>query len=125
MSTERRQNNDVEKFICCIMDLNTRRLSGRSDSNDIKNTTDTFRWLRNNSPFLDNSDKCRLLDSGLIEICSWYCNTYFANESLSCSILLQFLANFSVGHKNAQRQIFEGFCNTLRYIVLFKTPYYH
>lgn len=118
MSTERPQNNDIQEFICCIIDLNARRLSGRSDSNDIKNATDTFRWLRNNSPFLNNSDKCRLLDSGLIEICSWYCNTYFANESLSCSILLQFLANFSVGHENAQRQIFEGFCNTLRHFIV-------
>ncbi|XP_026812588.1 ataxin-10 [Rhopalosiphum maidis] len=118
MSTEGCQNKEVQEFMCRIKELNTRRLSGQSDSDDMKNTTDTFRWLRNNSPFLDDIDKCRLLDSGLIEICSWYCNTYFANESLSCSILLQFLANFSVGHESAQRQIFDGFCSTLRHFIV-------
>lgn len=123
MSTEGQQNSNVQDFMCRIMDLKTRKLSGWSDDDDTKNTTDTFRWLRNNSPQLDDAGKCQLLDSELIETCLWYCDTFFANEPLSCSVLLQFLANFSMGHKRAQLQIFGGFCGSLRYIVLFTTQY--
>lgn len=107
---------NIQEFESRIMGLNTRRLSGRSDTDKMKNVTETFRWLRNNSPRLNNDGKCQMLDSGLIETCLWYCDTYFDNESLSRSILLQFLANFSVGHKSAQHRIFGCFRGTLRYL---------
>jgi len=116
--TAGQQNNRVQEFVCRVMDLKTRKLSGRSDADDMKNATDVFRWLRNNSPRLDDASKCQLLDSELIDTCVWYCNTFFVNETLSRGILLQFLANFSVGHESAQRQIFGGFCDILRFIVL-------
>ncbi|KAL4143221.1 hypothetical protein QTP88_005579 [Uroleucon formosanum] len=118
MSTEGQQNNNVQEFMCRIMDLKTRKLSGRLDADDTKNTTDAFRWLRNNSPQLDDAGKCQLLDSELIETCLWYCDTFFANEPLSCSVLLQFLANFSMGHKRAQLKIFGGFCGSLRNFIV-------
>jgi len=121
-STAGQQYDD--EFVCRLMSLKTRRLSARSDVDEVKNATDTFRWLRNNSPRLDDSGKCRMLDSGLIETCFWYCDTFFANDPLSRSVLLQFLANFSVGNETAQRQIFLGFRSTLRYIVL-STAEYH
>jgi len=124
-STAGQQNNNVQEFVCRVMDLKTRKLSGRSDADDIKIATDAFRWLRNNSPQLDDAGKCQLLDSELIETCLWYCDTFFSNEPLSCSVLLQFLANFSVGHERAQRQIFGSFCGMLRYIVLFITTYHN
>lgn len=123
MSAAGQQNNDVQEFVCHVMGLKSRKMSGRSDADEIKNATNTFRWLRNNSPQLDDRSKCQLLDSGLIETCSWYCDNFFANEPLSQSVLLQFLANFSVGHESAQRQIFGGFCSMLRYVVLSKTTY--
>jgi len=123
MSAAGQQNNDVQEFVCHIMGLKTRKLSGRSDADEMENVTNTFRWLRNNSPRLDDNSKCQLLDSGLIETCSWYCDNFFGTEPLSQSILLQFLANFSVGHKGAQRQIFESFCGILRYIFLPTTAY--
>lgn len=112
------QKRDVQEFVCHVMGLNTRKLSGRLDADEMKNATDTFRWLRNNSPQLDDCGKCQLLDSGLIETCLWYCDTYFAEEPLSRSILLQFLANFSVGYESAQRQILEGFRDTLRHFIV-------
>jgi len=117
-STTCRQSDDEREFVCRVMGLNTRRLSGWSDAVEMKKATNDFRWLRNNSPRLDDCGKRQLLDIGLIETCLWYCTTYFANEPLSSSILLQFLANFSVGHESAQRWIFESFRDTLRYIVL-------
>lgn len=117
-STAGQQNNNVQEFVCRVMDLKTRKLSGRSDADDIKIATDAFRWLRNNSPQLDDAGKCQLLDSELIETCLWYCDTFFSNEPLSCSVLLQFLANFSVGHERAQRQIFGSFCGMLRHFIV-------
>jgi len=123
MSAAGQQNNDVQEFVCNIMGLKSRKMSRRLDAVEIKNATNTFRWLRNNSPRLDDSSKCQLLDLGLIETCSRYCDNFFANEPLSQSVLLQFLANFSVGHESAQRQIFGDFCDMLRYIVLPATTY--
>ncbi|XP_022173061.1 ataxin-10 [Myzus persicae] len=117
-STTGQPNDDVQEFVCHLMGLKTRRLSGWSDADEIKSVTDTFRWLRNNSPRLNDNGKCRLLNSGLIETCSWYCDTFFTNDPLSRSVLLQFLANFSVGNETAQRQIFEGFCSTLRHFIV-------
>lgn len=106
------------EFICHVVSLNTKKsvlVSNESKTDDeIQNTTDTFRWLRNNSPQLSAYTKLELLKSGLLETCSWFCNNYFINEPLSRSIVLQFLANFSANNEIAQQNVIEGFHDTLR-----------
>lgn len=107
-----------EEFICRVISLIDRKSARISDASatddEIKTLTDTFRWLRNNSPGLDESTKRNVLQLGLVETCSWFCDYCFINEPLSCSVLLQFLSNFSVDHKIAQQNIIEGFCSVLR-----------
>jgi len=107
-----------DEFICRVLSLTNRKSARMSDGStvddDVKDVTDTFRWLRNNSPGLDENTKHEVLKSGLLETCLWFCDYYFANEPLSRSILLQFLANFSVNHEIARRNIIEGFRDVLR-----------
>lgn len=111
---QQRQN----EFIYHIVSLTTKKsvqVMNESTTNDEnQNTTDTFRWLRNNSPQLSVHTKHELLNCGLIETCSWFCNNYFVNEPLSRSIILQFLANFSVNNEVAQQNIIKSFHDTLR-----------
>lgn len=84
--------------------------------NDIENLTDIFRWLRNNSSRLNESSKNELLDTGLLDTCLWFCTNCFINKPLSCSVLLQFLANFSMNNEIAQCKIFQSFNNVLKYV---------
>lgn len=115
-------NNTQNEFICRLVSLAARKSVQVSNDqpaeaafeDEIKNTTDTFRWLRNQSVRLNESTKDESLESGLVETCLWYCDHYFTNEPLSRSILLQFLANFSINHENAQQKIFQVFHKTLR-----------
>lgn len=110
------------EFICRVVSLAARKSVQVSDDrpaasvveDEMRNTTDTFRWLRNQSVLLNDSTKRESLELGLVDTCLWYCDHYFANEPLSRSILLQFLANFSINHENAQQKISQSFYETLR-----------
>lgn len=86
--------------------------------NEIENLTDTFRWLRNNSPRLDERTKNELLDTGLLDTCMWFFNHCFVNKPLSRSVLLQFLANFSMNNEIALRKVFQIFHSILKYVSL-------
>lgn len=86
-------------------------------NNEMENLTDTFRWLRNNSPRLDANIKNELLDTGLLDTCVWFFNHCFVNHSLSRCVLLQFLANFSMNNEIAMRKIFQSFHSTLKYVL--------
>lgn len=112
---QQRQN----EFICRVVSLTTTRKTaqvsnGSAVNDEIQNITDTFRWLRNNSPQLNDLTKHELLKSGLIETCLWFSDSYFENRPLSRSILLQFLANFSANSETVQQYLIESFHNTLR-----------
>lgn len=92
----------------------TEMLNKFTVDDEIVNITDTFRWLRNNTPQLNEDIKHELLNLGLIDTCLWFCENYFINRPLNCSILLQFLANFSINYEIAQTSIYNYFHNTLR-----------
>lgn len=84
------------------------------DEESIETITNTLRWLRNNTPQLNESTKQELLKSGLVETCAWYFDNYFMDEPFSCSILLQFVANLSIDHKMAQQHVFQYFHGKLK-----------
>lgn len=94
-----------------------------ADAHKTDDITDVFRWLRNNSPQLCANTKDKLLKLKFDDTCHWFCDHYFNNKSLSFSIILQFLANWSMNHKPSQQSIFHGFHNGLR-CVSFKIPFY-
>jgi len=81
---------------------------------EVEINTETFRWLRNNTPLLNENAKHDLMELGLVDICLWFCDHYFCNEPLSRSIVLQFLANFSINYEIAGRRISKNFHYTLR-----------
>lgn len=83
-------------------------------NDEIENIIDTFRWLRNNSPQLNESIKNELLNLGLIDTCLWFCKHYFVNQPLGLCILLQFLANFSINHEIVQTNVYDNFHNVLK-----------
>lgn len=107
-----------DKFKRLVVSLITRKSTGVvnkfTGNDEIVNITDTFRWFRNNSPQLNEDIKQELLNLGLIDMCLWFCENHFVNHPLSCSILLQFLSNFSINYKIAQSNIYDYFHNTLR-----------
>lgn len=80
-----------------------------------ESATDAFRWLRNNSPLLNDADKHDLLKSRpIVDTCLLFCKSYFLNKPLSQCVVLQFLANFSMKHEAASRYIFTGFREVLK-----------
>lgn len=108
-----------DEFFGRLNSLSSKKLAqdanvSSSIKDEMENSTDTFRWLRNNSPRLHESTKTKLVESGLIDTCLWFFNHRFVYKPLSRSILLQFLANFSINHKTAQGKVFEGFHSILR-----------
>ncbi|XP_050428755.1 ataxin-10 [Adelges cooleyi] len=107
-----------DQFTCFVSKLmevrKSKKCIEKTDTDGNNGITDIFRWLRNNSPRLNNNSKQLLLDSGLVEICLWYFDVHFHDDLLSLSILLQFLANFSINYKPAQQMIFKDFHSTLR-----------
>lgn len=115
------RNDDLQNDFACRLEAlaTTRRFVGKiykpvACDNETKSITDIFRWLRNNSPLLDKNSKCKLLELGLVETCWWFCDFYFRDKPLSRSILLQFLANFSMNYETAQQCIFNEFHSLLR-----------
>lgn len=112
------QRSVEDEFASLVASLTTAHESNETCPTDeeVRNATDTFRWLRNNAPRLQESAKRELLESGCVRTCRWFFDHYFVNEPLSRSVVLQFLANFSVNHQLAQQIIFKVFNDTLRYV---------
>lgn len=114
------QNKIQDEFVCHVVSLTARKNQKLSrGSDEINDITNIFRWLRNNSPHISERTKQKVLESNLIETCLWFCDNYFTNESLSRSVILQFLANFSVNFESVQQYIIEHFQNTLRQVFYF------
>lgn len=108
------RNEFVRCVVCLTAEKSTQIATPDRSSDRTENLTDTFRWLRNNSPHLNDNTKSELLESGLVDTCLWFCECYFANEPLSRSIVLQFLANICIDHQITRQIISKVFRETLR-----------
>lgn len=73
-----------------------------------------FRWLRNYTHRLDDSNVQDLLLIDLVEMCLWFFDKYFMEQPLTCNILLQFLTNWSINNRVAQQRIFQQFHSKLK-----------